>query len=234
MSYLIVTITIIIIILVICIMCFNTSTNKNSGMMTDIEGMDDIKSIPYNLENSTSWTKSDIDMMDIDRDYNIKDPYNDLAEPGNGPNVGGSDHEFLELTSGLSQYEYPIKYNPQGVLNSGIPPYDVIRTQRNVPSFEQIEKDRILNNINSDLFTDRTFWDVVVYENDPYNGRLGLDKCLDNKVGTCVPYGNMTGIAYYYPPAYDDKNFGTMLNDELTPVERAEPNSGLMSFPNLR
>lgn len=107
-------------------------------------------------------------------------------------------------------------------------PYDKDRS-----SYEQMEKDRVKNNIDFNLFNTLTFDDVIVYDNEP-EGRLGLDRCLDNKVGTCVPYGNMTGIAYYYPPQYTDLNFGDVISSELTPEEQKQPYLGTLSYPNLR
>jgi len=101
------------------------------------------------------------------------------------------------------------------------------------PSLEQLERDRIKNNNDFNLFNTLTFNDVVIYENEP-DGRLGIDRCLDNKVGTCVPYGNMTGIAYYYPPMYSNQNFGDIITAELTPQELKTPYFGNITYPNLR
>ena len=41
------------------------------------------------------------------------------------------------------------------------------------------------------------FEDMVVYDNDP-DGRLGLDKCIENCHGYCVEFGQ-TGTAYCFP-----------------------------------
>lgn len=105
--------------------------------------------------------------------------------------------------------------------------------EENNPSYEQMEKDRVRNNIDFNLFNTLTFNDVLVYDNEP-GGRLGLDRCLDNKVGTCVPYGNMTGIAYYYPPEYNELTYGDIINAEQTPDERIDPYLGIITYPNLR
>ena len=106
-------------------------------------------------------------------------------------------------------------------------------SEKNNPSYQQIEKDRVKNNINFNLFNTLTFNDVVVYDNEA-GGRLGLDRCLDNKVGTCVPYGNMTGIAYYYPPQYNDQYFGEVVESELSEDEKNQPFHGKISYPNFR
>ena len=77
-------------------------------------------------------------------------------------------------------------------------------------SFKEIEKSNALNNINAQLFDDITFRDVIIYDND-IDGRTGLDKCLDNKVGNCVEYG-VSGVAYYYPPEKSNKYYGELFN----------------------
>lgn len=99
-------------------------------------------------------------------------------------------------------------------------------------SFQEIEKQNNLNNINAQLLDDLFFRDVIVYEND-YDGRLGLDKCLDNKSGFCVEYGQ-TGIAYYYPDDLPYDYYGAQLNKSLTMEEKMEPTYGIISYPNLR
>jgi hypothetical protein len=110
------------------------------------------------------------------------------------------------------------------------------------PTYEEIVKDRTRNTIDANLFTDITFNDVVVYDNNP-NGRLGIDKCYDNiidqkrrgiKEGACVEFGIGTGIAYYYPPVYNDENYGQIITDELTPLEKRQPTIGTITYPNLR
>jgi hypothetical protein len=58
--------------------------------------------------------------------------------------------------------------------------------------FQQIEKEGEMSEISARLFND-----VIVYEND-LDGKLGIDKCLDNESGHCVEYG-ISGVAYYYP-----------------------------------
>jgi hypothetical protein len=98
---------------------------------------------------------------------------------------------------------------------------------------EQTEKDRVKNNIDFNLFNTLTFGDVVLYDNE-LKGRLGLDRCLDNKVGTCVPYGNVTGIAYYYPPQYNKFTLGDVISQELSEEEQNQPYLGKVSYPNLR
>ncbi|AYV75647.1 MAG: hypothetical protein Terrestrivirus2_155 [Terrestrivirus sp.] len=109
------------------------------------------------------------------------------------------------------------------------------------PTYEQIEKQRVRNNIDFNLFNDLTFKDLLVYDNDP-NGRLGIDRCYDNiinqrergiKEGACVEYG-YTGVGYYYPPVYNDEYFGQIILDELTPQERRAPTIGTTSYPALR
>jgi hypothetical protein len=55
---------------------------------------------------------------------------------------------------------------------------------------------------NIDLLQDPTFKNVVFYINDedPYapEQKLGLQKCFDKCVGTCVEYG-ITGNAFCFP-----------------------------------
>jgi hypothetical protein len=111
---------------------------------------------------------------------------------------------------------------------------DVFQDDGKTPSLEQLEKDRKRNDQMFNVFQDLTFNDVLVYDNDPY-GRLGIDRCLDNKVGYCVPYGNNTGIAWYYPPIYDNLNYGTVIDNEQTPQEQRQPEYGSeIIYPNLR
>ena len=98
--------------------------------------------------------------------------------------------------------------------------------------FEVISKQHMENEINNQLFNDLLFRDVIVYENDP-NGRMGLDKCYDNKTGYCVEYGQ-TGIAYYYPDIMPYDYYGAVVNESLTLDERRQPITGSVSYPNLR
>jgi len=141
----------------------------------------------------------------------------DVKQVTNSYLNSGSDNEF----SGN-----PTKFSPNGTNKNNA--NDEIGT-----SFTQIEKERSRNTIDFNLFNDLTFRDIIVYDND-INGRLGLDKCLDNKVGTCVPYGSFTGIAYYYPPTYGDTSYGDAITAGLTPKEEQQPLTGSMVFPNLR
>ena len=111
--------------------------------------------------------------------------------------------------------------------------YQCNKTENFNTSFEQMEKEGVMNEINAQLFDDLTFRDVVVYENDP-DGRVGLDKCLDNKVGYCVEYGQ-TGVAYYYPPLQSDKYYGQVINREPTQQHfDHEKTNEILIFPNLR
>lgn len=99
--------------------------------------------------------------------------------------------------------------------------------------FRKIEKESILKQNNAQLFDDITFGDVIMYENDP-DGRLGLDKCLDNTDGYCVEYGQ-TGVAYYYPPLQTYDYYGQVIN--LDPVQEKldnKNNSKELKFPALR
>ena len=162
----------------------------------------------YVSHNSTSNKEG---MINIDNTYNQDDAWNDRAPdfiPGKGEIQGEVPADGADTDYLSSAYD-------------DLPP-------------EQVEKNRVRNHIDANLFTDRTFWDVLVYDNDPYTGRSGLDRCLDNQVGVCVPWGNVTGIAYYYPPMYTGENYGDMENDELTPQERRQPNVGSLTYPNLR
>jgi hypothetical protein len=64
---------------------------------------------------------------------------------------------------------------------------------KNKKSLEDLRKNKPLNNI----FEDKLFSDVITYEND-LDGRLGLDKCIENCKGLCVEYGE-TGLAHCFP-----------------------------------
>lgn len=59
------------------------------------------------------------------------------------------------------------------------------------------------------------FDDIVVYDNDK-DGRIGLDKCIENCNGYCVEYG-MTGSANCFPVhEKSDKNFyGNVVPNEV-------------------
>lgn len=100
--------------------------------------------------------------------------------------------------------------------------------------FEEISRENAINNINAQLLNNLLFRDVIMYENDlDPEGRLGLDKCLDNKSGYCVEYGH-TGVAYYYPENVPYDYYGEIMNSELTPQEQQAPITGKISFPGLR
>ena len=53
-----------------------------------------------------------------------------------------------------------------------------------------------------EILDDTLFNDVVTYHNDddPYseNGKIGLEKCLDNCIGNCVEFG-VTGTTLCFP-----------------------------------
>jgi len=66
------------------------------------------------------------------------------------------------------------------------------------------------------------FDDIITYDNSA-DGRLGLDKCIENCKGYCVEYG-MTGSALCYPvKAPIVKNFDGMI----------VPNDQKLSYPNI-
>ena len=125
----------------------------------------------------------------------------------------------------------PDRIGTDALLTSGSDPNDVFKTL-DKSFFEQTEKLRKRNNIDFNLFNDLTFRNVLVYDNDP-DGRLGLDRCLDNKVGYCIEYG-YSGVGYYYPPIYDNLSFGDAITSELTEKEVLQPVTGSMEFPGLR
>jgi hypothetical protein len=101
-------------------------------------------------------------------------------------------------------------------------------------TFQRIEKQGKMNEINAQLFDDITFRDVVYYEND-LDGRLGLDKCLDNKTGYCVEFGQ-TGNAYYYPPLATQLNYGQVINIGPVQSHYDKPRTPQMNlvYPALR
>lgn len=54
------------------------------------------------------------------------------------------------------------------------------------------------------------FDDLIVYDNQP-DGRIGLDKCIEQCQGYCVEHGQ-TGSAYCYPVhPTTEKNFNGMI-----------------------
>lgn len=68
----------------------------------------------------------------------------------------------------------------------------------------------------------KQFTDMTVYENDT-DGRLGLDKCLEQCNGNCVEYGQ-TGAAYCFPKVtVEPRNY----NDAIVQNERK------LSYPNV-
>lgn len=94
--------------------------------------------------------------------------------------------------------------------------------------FQQIEQNNIKNQHVIQLLDDMAFQDVIIYENE--NGRLGIDKCLENKDGHCVEYG-IAGIAYYYPAIKSNKYYGEIIN--LHPIQKETENKSLI-YPSLR
>ena len=145
---------------------------------------------------------------------------NNSSERLNSVTVRHSDPDPTdEMYKSMFDYSEPLE-NQNGSRRSNI-------------SFQQIEKENALNNINAQLLNDILFRDVIVYQNDP-DGRSGLDKCLDNKTGTCVPWGVSTGIAWYYPPDVPYDYYGEVINSTLTPLEKRESTIGTISYPNLR
>lgn len=216
----------IIVAIVIIIIVIWIYIESHSGGIKNTPDTDNvIDRLTARAENKQTLKKIFEPMANIDRNYQVADydnqnKYNDLATQ-DADRTADPSLLFYDLHKGLP------------VINSGNAPDEVFKIPKNYPSFEQMEKDRIRNKINENLYWDLTFGDVITYDNDPF-GRSGLDRCLDNKVGTCVPYGNDTGIAYYYPPLYNEKNYGELLTDALSPQERAEPGVGGIAFPNLR
>ena len=66
------------------------------------------------------------------------------------------------------------------------------------------------------------FEDMLVYNNDP-DGRLGLDKCIEDCQGYCVEFGQ-TGTAYCFPVRETTpKDFSGVVAD----------NEQKLSFPNV-
>jgi hypothetical protein len=66
------------------------------------------------------------------------------------------------------------------------------------------------------------FEDIISYDNDP-NGRLGLDKCIENCRGYCVEYGQ-TGDAICFPVQPEQpKDFSGLVVS----------NDNKLSFPNV-
>lgn len=77
-----------------------------------------------------------------------------------------------------------------------------------------------------DLVEDSLFKDVVIYNNDEINyklgiGKLGLEKCIKACKGRCIEFG-ITGIAYCYPK--DDTAVKQAYKDAITESTKAEPN----------
>lgn len=73
----------------------------------------------------------------------------------------------------------------------------------------------------------KQFPDIVIFNND-YDGRIGLDKCIEysenKKGGKCVEYG-LTGNTMYFPEiSYPEKNFKDDIN---------EPNETKLSYPTF-
>lgn len=66
------------------------------------------------------------------------------------------------------------------------------------------------------------FDDIIEYQNEP-DGRIGLDKCIENCNGYCVEFG-MTGDAHCFPVRpYEEKDFYGMIVQ----------NDRKLSFPNI-
>ncbi len=71
---------------------------------------------------------------------------------------------------------------------------------------------------------DPLFADVVTYEND-IDGRLGIDKCLENCSGKCLEYG-ITGTAY----CFSNPDTTTFTKE----IEQKFNNTSKLSYPNMR
>ena len=68
----------------------------------------------------------------------------------------------------------------------------------------------------------KQFDDLITYENDA-DGRIGLDKCIENCNGYCVEYG-LTGVAHCFPARDPQvKNFDGLIVQ----------NDRKLSFPNI-
>jgi hypothetical protein len=99
--------------------------------------------------------------------------------------------------------------------------------------FEILEKQRVLNNNNVDIFNNYVFSDTLFLEND--SERTGIDKCIDTKIsqgGECVEYG-ISGNAFYFPNK-KVLTYGEMSDLSFTLDEKREAIEGFESFPNLR
>lgn len=57
-------------------------------------------------------------------------------------------------------------------------------------------------NTGTELTDDNLFQDVIIFKNDDdlyeSNGRLGIDKCIDQCSGKCIEFG-ITGVGYCFP-----------------------------------
>ena len=96
-------------------------------------------------------------------------------------------------------------------------------TNKNIEYFITYDdnvKMQSIKEIDMDLLDKITFGDIIRYDNDD-DGRLGLDKCYDNKHGHCVEYG-VSGIAYYYPPEKANTNYGNVINFEAKDNENTD------------
>lgn len=112
--------------------------------------------------------------------------------------------------------------------------YIVVKYWNNTESFlVDIKKINKSSSRDHSILDDPLFGDVKEYQNDD-DGRLGIDKCLENCKGNCLEFG-VTGIAYCFPRDNPIKaNYNTTLrsfDNETDDVDRA---ASRMTYPGLR
>ncbi len=98
--------------------------------------------------------------------------------------------------------------------------------------FDNLRKNKPL----SITYEDPLFSDVITYENDIVNNKIGLEQCLENCNGSCIEYGQ-TGIAHCFPNN-NGKILGSSyyenLRDNTFKTEDYSEKPQQLKFPNLR
>lgn len=104
--------------------------------------------------------------------------------------------------------------------------------------FEKLFYENFLDKImkvkqGPELLDDKLFSDVIPYDNQE-DGRIGLDRCLEECNGVCVEYG-MTGNAHCFPKLEKQPvNYFNALRDDTFEKNDDERKNKNALFANLR
>ncbi len=107
----------------------------------------------------------------------------------------------------------------------------------NQPEKYNTDFDKLKNNNPPNKFLDDDlFKSVVTYENDTFpEGKIGLEKCIQNCNGECLEFG-VTGIAHCFPNEGDviKSTFYETLRDKSYSTEMVDERPHKLVYANLR